>query len=196
MEPAENARFSFSSFPVLAGRIRAHFWVMGDQCFFLSAVKFLVAFGSLIFVFSNRPACTLTWHPSLDVGVSPKAMSKMSSSSYFGPLIFSYKPCSKMTWQVEQANPPSQAPSRSTLFWWAISSSDFPSSAITFVSELSLLIKVKLTFFCVKLYFGSEWRWLALTDVEPCLATGLKTRKENFDNNFICLFVKKCFFFI
>ena len=49
-----------------------------------------------------------------------------------------------MTWQVEQAKEPSQAPSRSMLFLCAISSTDSPSGASTSTRLPSGLMKVIL----------------------------------------------------
>jgi len=75
-----------------------------------------------------------TWHPSLEVSVSPKARSSMSSSSSVAiSVILSKSSWEKMRWQVEQARVPSQAPnpSISMSFSRAMSSKFSPSFALT-----------------------------------------------------------------
>eukprot|EP00500_Bicosoecida_sp_ms1_P010287 CAMPEP_0203819300 /NCGR_PEP_ID=MMETSP0115-20131106/35020_1 /ASSEMBLY_ACC=CAM_ASM_000227 /TAXON_ID=33651 /ORGANISM="Bicosoecid sp, Strain ms1" /LENGTH=137 /DNA_ID=CAMNT_0050728279 /DNA_START=177 /DNA_END=590 /DNA_ORIENTATION=+ len=72
-----------------------------------------------------------TWHPSRDVSVSPSAKSSMSSSSSSGSSSCSYTLCSRMTWQVEQAISPPQAPSMSMSCSCATSSNESPTLAAT-----------------------------------------------------------------
>ena len=55
----------------------------------------------------------------------------MSSSSSVGLASLANQAGSTITWQVEQASEPSQAPSISTPCLWAISSTDRPSGAST-----------------------------------------------------------------
>src|SRR5438067_2159931 len=73
----------------------------------------------------------MIWHPSRDVLVRPKARSSMSSSSSLASCSSSYHSGSTITWQVEQASEPSQAPSISTSLRCAISRTDNPSGAST-----------------------------------------------------------------
>lgn len=74
------------------------------------ACRFLVIFGS----FTLNPSSSgtiFTWHPNLDVSVSPNARSSMSFSSSSGSGILSYMSLSStMTWQVEHAHDPPHAP--------------------------------------------------------------------------------------
>src|SRR5262249_53206565 len=73
----------------------------------------------------------MIWQPSREVWVRPKARSSMSSSSSLASDSRSYHSGSMITWQVEQASEPSQAPSRSMPLRWAISSTDKPFGAST-----------------------------------------------------------------
>src|SRR6266851_852467 len=73
----------------------------------------------------------MIWQPRREVWVRPKARSSMSSSSSLAFFSSSYHSGSTMTWQVEQASEPSQAPSISMPFLWAISSTERPSGAST-----------------------------------------------------------------
>lgn len=77
------------------------------------ACRFRVMLGNL----TRRPSRALfilTWHPNLDVSVSPNARSSISFSSSSGSSILSYiSSDSTMTWQVEQAQDPPQAPVQS-----------------------------------------------------------------------------------
>src|SRR5487761_136041 len=84
------------------------------------------------------------WQPRREVLVRPKARSSMSSSSSVASFSSSYHSGSTITWQVEQANEPSQAPSMSTSFWCAISSTDRPTGASTVLRVPSRSIKVIL----------------------------------------------------
>src|ERR1700722_981437 len=68
----------------------------------------------------------MIWQPSREVSVRPNARSSMSSSSSVAVFTFLYQPGSTITWHVEHASEPSQAPSISTLCLWAISSTDRP----------------------------------------------------------------------
>ena len=73
--------------------------------------KFRVMLGSLTTNPSNS-FDILTWHPSRLVSVSPNARSNMSFSSSSGSGILLYMDISStMTWHVEQAHEPPQAPS-------------------------------------------------------------------------------------
>ena len=84
------------------------------------------------FTTSPSSASVITiWQPSREVSVSPNARSSMSSSSSVGSASFLNQAASTMTWQVEQASEPSQAPSMSMPCWCAISSTDRPSGAST-----------------------------------------------------------------
>src|SRR5215470_18103989 len=84
----------------------------------------------------------MIWQPSREVWVRPKARSSMSSSSSFAAGSVSYHSGSTMTWQVEQASEPSQAPSRSMLLRCAISRTDRPIGASTSTRVPSVLMKV------------------------------------------------------
>ena len=84
-----------------------------DLSFFLLkslACIFLVIEGSL----TRNPSNSLfmiTWQPNLDVSVNPNARSSMSFSSSSGSDIRSYSfSSSTMTWHVEHAQDPPQAP--------------------------------------------------------------------------------------
>src|ERR1700679_1982809 len=71
---------------------------------------FLVIEGSLTLKpFSS--SFIITWQPNLDVSVNPNAKSSMSFSSSSGSGILSYiASSSTITWHVEQAQEPPQAP--------------------------------------------------------------------------------------
>lgn len=59
----------------------------------------------------SRSLVIITWHPSREVSVSPKARSNMSFSSFDGSSILSkVSGSSTITWQVEQAQDPPHAP--------------------------------------------------------------------------------------
>lgn len=93
----------------------------------LTTAKLRVACGILMRVFSMS-LVTTTWHPSRElfkpyqlcnvweyyaiwyVSVSPNAISSISFSSSSGSLSFLYISLSRITWHVEQAKEPSQAP--------------------------------------------------------------------------------------
>lgn len=75
------------------------------------ACKFLVIDGNLTRS-PSKSLVILTWQPSLEVSVRPKARSSMSFSSSSGSSILSYMASSStMMWQVEHAHEPPQAPS-------------------------------------------------------------------------------------
>jgi hypothetical protein len=92
------------------------------------ACMFLVIVGS----FTSSPSSSLfilTWHPSLLVSVRPKARSSMSFSSSSGSSILLYMSSEEtMTWHVEQAHDPPQAPSISRSLACAMSSRLLPSA--------------------------------------------------------------------
>ena len=74
-------------------------WELG---FVPSTYRFLEAFGKT----TSHPyikSVILTWHPSLLVGVSPKAKSSKSYSSSTGGVNLSKICLGKMTWHVEHA---------------------------------------------------------------------------------------------
>src|SRR5438132_1355311 len=73
----------------------------------------------------------MIWQPSREVAVRPKARSSMSSSSSLASFSSSYHSGSTITWHVEQASEPSQAPSISMSLRCATSSTDRPSGAST-----------------------------------------------------------------
>lgn len=76
------------------------------------ACMFRVMLGSLTISPSSSGAI-LTWQPSRLVSVRPNARSSMSFSSSVGSGIASYMPSSStMTWHVEHAHEPPQAPVR------------------------------------------------------------------------------------
>lgn len=76
------------------------------------ACRFRVIVGSLT-TNPSRSLLIITWHPNRDVSVRPKARSNMSFSSSEGSSILSnMSGSSTITWQVEQAQEPPQAPIR------------------------------------------------------------------------------------
>src|SRR5579864_423204 len=93
-------------------------------------IRLRVACGSLT-VSPSSSSVMMIWQPRREVWVRPKARSSMSSSSSVASLSSSYQSGSTMTWQVEQASEPSQAPSISTPCLCAISSTERPSGAST-----------------------------------------------------------------
>src|SRR5262249_35917768 len=110
---------------------------------YLSCLMLRVAAGSE----TTRPSSssvTIIWQPRREVWVRPKARSSMSSSSSLAVGRISYHSGSTMTWQVEQASEPSQAPSRSMLLRCAISSTDSPLGASISTRVPSVLMNVTL----------------------------------------------------
>lgn len=74
------------------------------------ACKFLVMDGSRT-TMPSRSLLIGTWHPKRDVSCNPKARSSMSFSSSDGSSIWSnFSGSSIITWHVEQAQEPPQAP--------------------------------------------------------------------------------------
>src|SRR6185369_38531 len=114
---------------------------MSGQSAYLSTAILRVAPGRLTVSPSNS-SVILIWQPRRDVWVKPKARSSMSSSSSLAPSSTSYHSGSTITWQVEQASEPSQAPSRSILLRWAISSTESPRGASTSTRSPPALMKV------------------------------------------------------
>mmetsp|Transcript_584 Transcript_584/g.1096 ORF Transcript_584/g.1096 Transcript_584/m.1096 type:complete len:212 (-) Transcript_584:188-823(-) len=121
---------------------------------------FLVALG----IFTLRPSSSglqITWHPNLDVSVKPKAKSSMSSSSSSGSSSISYWSSSSIiTWHVEHAKEPSQAPSSSMSFICAISRRFFPTGACISYSSPSLSTKTTRIFSASG---SSSWCWCQRT---------------------------------
>src|ERR1700753_490547 len=121
--------------------------IRSDHCHLCSKslfCRFLVAVGSFTTSPSN-PLLISTWQPSLDVSVNPNARSNMSFSSSDGSGIISYIPGSVMiTWQVEQAQLPPQAPSTSRSYACAMSSRLAPSATSNVCDLPALSIKVTL----------------------------------------------------
>src|SRR5439155_14344896 len=94
------------------------------------SIMLRVAVGSRT-VNPSSSSVMMIWQPSREVAVRPKARSSMSSSSSIASFSSSYHSGSTITWQVEQASEPSQAPSISMLLRCATSSTDRPSGAST-----------------------------------------------------------------
>src|SRR5438128_2266637 len=95
----------------------------GNLVPYLSTIMLRVAAGSLT-TSPSRASLMRIWQHSREVWVSPKARSSMSSSSSLAGASLSNQSFSTMTWHVEQASEPSQAPSTSTWLRWAISSTE------------------------------------------------------------------------
>ena len=90
---------------------------------------------------SSNCSFTNTWHPSLDVGVKSYAMSSKSSSLIEASSKVLNNFGSRITWQVEQANYASQAPSISISLSWATYKRLCPLVAFTFFNTPSLFLK-------------------------------------------------------
>lgn len=140
--------------------VPSHFFEKSLLC------RFLVILGS----FTTNPSSSfdiLTWQPNLDliisvslhsgrgriritgktyVSVKPNAKSNISFSSSSGSGILSYMLWSAMmTWQVEHAAEPPQAPSTSRSYSWAISSRLSPGLTRKVLGFSSLSMKVILS---------------------------------------------------